>query len=296
LWLAEGFTQYYGSLALERAGLVDVASAARTFGELVDTVTSSAGRLERSLEEMSLLAPFVDGARPIDRTNWARSAISYYPFGGAVALALDLSLRANSESQVTLDDYMRAMWRKYGKPGGTREGYVDRPYTIADAEDTLAEVSRDRAFAHDFFSRYIQGRELPDFALLLERAGLRLRKLAAGRAWLGDITFASGRLKVAALVAPTWPVYQTGLEQDDEVERLDNQEMRTAADVEVALGRHRPGNRIEIVFRDRSGHLKTASLTLAEDPHVEVVPVELTGITPTPAQRSFRDLWLGSRH
>jgi predicted metalloprotease with PDZ domain len=295
LWLAEGFTQYYGPLALERAGLVDVASAARTFGELVDTVASSAGRLVRSLEEMSLLAPFVDGARPIDRTNWSRTAISYYPFGGAVALALDISLRARSDSQVTLDDYMRAMWRKYGRPGGTREGYVDRPYTIADAEETLAEVSRDRAFAHDFFSRYIQGRELPDFAHLLGRAGLLLRTRAAGRAWLGDITFAGGRLTVATLVAPTWPVYSTGLEQDDEVERLDNQEMRTDGDVEMALGRHRPGDRIEIVFKDRSGRSKTGRVTLAEDPHVEVVPVESTGITPTPAQRAFRDRWLGSK-
>ena len=80
--------------------------------------------------------------------------------GGAVALALDLSLRARSDSRVTLDDYMRAMWRVHGKPGGDRPGYVERSYTIADAEARLAEVSGDPSFAREFFARYVRGRDL----------------------------------------------------------------------------------------------------------------------------------------
>src|SRR5436190_18588474 len=124
LWLAEGFTEYYGSLVLHRAGLTDLAEATRTFGGLVDTVETSAGRLVRSAVEMSEMAPFVDGGRPVDRTNWSTSVISYYTFGAAIALALDLTLRDRSDSRVTLDDYMRAMWRVHGKPGGDREGYV----------------------------------------------------------------------------------------------------------------------------------------------------------------------------
>jgi predicted metalloprotease with PDZ domain len=74
---------------------------------------------------MSRMAPFIDGGRGNDRTNWARTVISYYPFGGAIALALDLTLRERSDSRVSLDDFMRAMWRAYGKPGGRREGYVE---------------------------------------------------------------------------------------------------------------------------------------------------------------------------
>ena len=81
---------------------------------------------------------------------------------------------------MSLDDFMRAMWRKYGKPGGSREGYVDRPYTIADAEATLAEVSGDRAFAREFFARYIQGHDVADYARLLARAGFTVRKRNAG--------------------------------------------------------------------------------------------------------------------
>ena len=137
------------------------------------------------------MAPFTDGGRTVDRTNWSDTVISYYPLGGAIALALDLSLRDRTDSRLSLDDFMRAMWRKYGKPGGSREGYVDHPYTIADAEATLAEVSGDRAFARDFFARYIQGHEVADYARLLARAGFVVRKRNAGRAWLGDVRLES---------------------------------------------------------------------------------------------------------
>src|SRR5437868_9037261 len=68
LWLAEGFTQYYGPLALHRAGLVDLASTARTLTGLIEAV-SGPGHLVRSAEEMSRMAAFIDGGRTVDRTN-----------------------------------------------------------------------------------------------------------------------------------------------------------------------------------------------------------------------------------
>jgi predicted metalloprotease with PDZ domain len=295
LWLAEGFTQYYGPLALQRAQLVDVPSTARTFTGLIESVTESAGRLVRSAEEMSRMAPFTDGGRTVDRTNWSTTVISYYPFGGAIALALDLSLRDRTESRVSLDDFMKLMWRKYGKPGGSREGYVDRPYTIADAEETLAEVSGDRAFAHDFFARYIQGHEVADYAHLLSRAGFVVRKQSAGRAWLGDLRLESrGGTHLASLVAPTWPLYAAGVDQDDELQQVDGQRIAGAGDIASVLQRHKPGDKVTVVFTDRTGAPKTATITLAEDPHVEVVPVESAGAL-TAAQQTFRSGWLGAK-
>src|SRR4051812_38282142 len=65
LWLAEGFTQYYGPLALQRAQLVDLRETASTFAGLIDAV-SAPGHLVRSAEEMSQMAPFIDGGRTID--------------------------------------------------------------------------------------------------------------------------------------------------------------------------------------------------------------------------------------
>ncbi|MSO30758.1 MAG: M61 family peptidase [Acidobacteria bacterium] len=294
LWLAEGFTQYYGGLVMKRAGLVDAESAAHTFGELVDAVVAGPGRLVRSAEDMSLMAPFTDGGQPRDRTNWSTTVISYYPFGGAIALALDLTLRDRSDGRVSLDDFMRAMWRAHGKPGGTREGYVDRPYTPADAEGALAEVSGDRAFARDFFARYVRGRDAADYARLLNSAGFALRKRNAGLAWLGDPGFDAG-LRLASLVAPTWPIYAAGIDQDDRLERVDGQRVQSSSDVAAQMRRRKPGDRIEITFVDRTGRSKTANVTLAEDPHVDVVPLESTGGPLTPGQKQFRERWLGSK-
>jgi predicted metalloprotease with PDZ domain len=294
LWLAEGFTQYYGPLVLERAGLVDLSSALATLTSLVDTVTNSPGRLARSAEESSRMAPFIDGGRPLDRTNWRTTVISYYTFGGAIALALDLELRARSDSLTTLDDYMRAMWRRFGKPGGTQPGMVDRPYTDADAEVVLAEVTGDEAFARDFFSRYVQGHEVADYGALLARAGLLLRRRSAERAWWGDVEIAveNGAARVAALVPPHSPAYEAGLEQDDVLRTIDGERIGSPDQIARAISRHRPGDRIDVGFADRTGEARHASLTLAADPHVEIVPVERAGGTLTPTERSFRARWL----
>jgi predicted metalloprotease with PDZ domain len=296
LWLAEGFTQYYGPLMLQRAGLVDLPATTATLAGLINAVALSPAREVRSAVDMSRMAPFIDGGRPNDRTNWPRTVISYYPFGGAIALALDLSLRERPSHRATLDDFMRSMWQTFGKPAPSREGYVDRPYSVADAEARLAAVSGDAAFAHDFFSRYVQGHDVADYQALLAPAGFIVRKRNEHRAWLGDLRFdprTPGR--IASLALPNWPVYAAGLEQDDDLQQLDGQPVRSSDDVESVLRRHKPGDRVSIAFEGRSGRTTTATVTLAEDPTLEVVPVEATGGTLTDAQKTLRAQWLGPR-
>ena len=297
LWLGEGFTQYYGPLTLQRAGLADVSATARTLTTMVEAAVVRPGRLVRSAEDMSRMAPFTDQGRPGDRTNWSTTVTSYYPLGGAIALALDLTLRGRSDGRISLDDYMRAMWHVHGKPGGTREGYVDRPYTPADAEARLAEVSGDTSFAREFFARYVHGHEAADYGSLLARAGLALRKRAMGAAWMGDLRLESraGGAWVSTLVAPDWPAYGAGLDQDAELQQLDGERIKSADAVDAILRRHKPGDRIELVYTDRRGAPTTGRMTLAENPHLEIVPVESSGGTLTPAQRAFRTAWLGPR-
>jgi predicted metalloprotease with PDZ domain len=198
---------------------------------------------------------------------------------------------------VSLDDFMREMWRRHGKPGGSREGYVDRPYTTADAEAALAAVSGDEIFARDFFARYIRGRELADYPRLVEPAGLVVRKVARGRAWLGDIRLGAGSTGAAivGLVAPSWPMYAAGADEDDEIQRIDGTQIFSMEDFSSVLRRHKPGDRVSLTFLRRGGEAKTASLTLQEDPEVEVVAIENAGGVLTAAQRAFRQRWLGAR-
>jgi predicted metalloprotease with PDZ domain len=242
---------------------------------------------------MSRMAPFTDGGRTVDRTNWSTTVISYYSYGGAIALALDLTLRERTDNRVSLDDFMRAMWRGYGKSAAVREGYVDRPYTAGDAEATLAEVAGDASFARDFFARYIHGHDVADYATLLAPAGFSVRKRNPGRGWLGDLRFETQNgLRVSTLVAPTWPIYQAGIDEGDTLQEIDGRRVAAETDVATVLQRHKPGDTVAIAFTDRSGVAKTARVTLTDDPHIEVVSNDAA---LTPAQKQFRDRWLGAK-
>ena len=53
LWLAEGFTQYYGPLVLQRTGLVNLDFTRQTLTTLVDTIVNSPGRSVRSRNDRS---------------------------------------------------------------------------------------------------------------------------------------------------------------------------------------------------------------------------------------------------
>jgi predicted metalloprotease with PDZ domain len=292
LWLAEGFTQYYGPLLLARAGLTNIEALRQFLTAQVDPMLNEPARAFRSAVEMSYMAPFIDAGRPLDRTNWSSTVLSYYTFGAAVALAMDLSLRDRSDGKVTLDDFMRAMWQKHGKPGGAREGYVDSPYTIADAEARLAEASGDRAFARDFFSRYIEGREAPDYARLLGRAGFELRKRDAGRAWWGDVRMEahSDGARIVEIVANS-PAYAAGLDHDDIVTQIGGDRVSSTEEANAAISHRKPGDRVTVNYVDRSGATRAVMVTLVENPHLEIVDAG----SPTPAQRAFRDRWLSAQ-
>ena len=186
LWFAEGFCNYYGSLVLRRSGLMNVPEYVRDVGAAIVTVISSPGRQVRSAVEMSQMAPFVDGARFNDRTDLATTYLSYYTWGEALGAALDLTLRDRSDGKITLDDYMRALWDKFGRSSSRRQGYVESPYTLVDLKTTLADVSGDATFAAQFFARYIEGHDVVDYATLLSRAGLLLRSRPASTKQASD--------------------------------------------------------------------------------------------------------------
>jgi hypothetical protein len=59
------------------------------------------------------------------------------------------------------------------------------------------------------------------------------------------------------------------------------------------MQRHKPGDRVPVVFVDRTGAAKTASVALIENPHTAVVPVAAGALTA--AQKAFRDRWLGAK-
>ncbi len=294
LWLAEGFTSYFAPLLTRRAGLTTTRELAQEMGRVVNAVINGPGRLLRSAEEMSQQAPFVDAATAIDRTSFENTFISYYTWGEALGLALDLSLRGRSAGKVTLDHFMRALWTRHGKPGGA-PGYVDMPYTTDDLKAVLGAVSGSSEFAQQFFARYVQGREAADYAALLEPAGLVLRPLNPGLAFMGGLQLQNGSdgVRVASEAPFGSPAFAAGLDRDDRIVSVGGVAVASESAVREAITRRKPGEDVTLVF-ERRGQPVTATLRLIADPRVEIVVAEDAGRTLTDAQRRFRRAWLGS--
>jgi predicted metalloprotease with PDZ domain len=295
LWFGEGFTSYFDGLVLARAGLLPRDALLGDLAGMINAVTLGPGRQFRSPVEMSRLAPFVDAAVSIDRTAWPNLFISYYTYGAAVGLGLDLALRDRTNGRVTLDDYMRALWRRFGRTANAGPGPVPATYTLRDLEATLGEVAGDAAFAKEFFRRYVEGREVVDYATLVARAGYAARRPAAGRPWLGSVSLqpATGGLRVAGQVPFDSPLYKAGVAQDDQVLALDGTELGDPSQVETILGRHKAGETLRLRFVRRGGERVDTTITLEEDPRIDIVPIETSGGTLTDAQRQFREGWLG---
>jgi len=286
LWLAEGFTSYYDGLILTRAGISDLARYARDLGQTLNGLVLSPGRRVHSPVEMSQLAPFVDAATAVDPTNQVNTFISYYTWGAAIGLGLDLTLRTRFATD--LDAFMRLLWQRFGRTG--------QPYTLADVERALAEVSRDSTFAADFFTRYIRGRELVDYEALLASAGLLLRPAAPQRAFLGLVDLEYGA-EGATIASPTRigsPLYAAGLDRGDVITSIAGRALLGDADWQAIKAAHHPGDTVAVDFVSR-GVRHTARLALAADPRLEVVPYETAGRALTPAMRELRSAWLDPR-
>ena len=293
LWFAEGFTSYYDGLFIRRAGLLDDGRFAGDLSNLLNGVLPQPGRRYFSPVEMSRQAPFVDAAVSIDPNNRSNTFISYYTWGAVVGLGLDLTLRTRFPG-TTLDDFMRAMWTKYGQH---QENLVPtRPYTIDDLRATLAEVTGDAAFAAEFFEQYIEGRDVPDFEALLARGGFVLRPVAPDAASFGQVPLQvrDDKLTVVGSSPVGSPAYEAGLDRGDVLVSLDGQPVRTSAQVGELIAAKRPGDTVTVVFEHRGGR-RTASVELVADPRLEIVPFETAGRPITEAIRVFRADWLESK-
>ncbi|RAK58050.1 M61 family metallopeptidase [Phenylobacterium deserti] len=284
LWLAEGFTQYYGPLLIRRSGQSTVDAYLADLSRTLNGVVNGPGRQYGSPQEMSLRAPFVDAAAALDPTN-PNIFTSYYPYGAVIGLALDLELRGRPRT-ATLDDYMKRLWRTHG--------VSETPYRPQDLQAALAEVSGDARFAERFFAASIQGSALPDFEPLFARAGLKLRPKSPKKAWLGAqrVRVSGSEVILDEAPAPGSALYAAGVERGDRILGIGRFEFAADADWQDALERLKPDETAKVRFIQR-GQTREADLKVAADSTLEVVRFENAGLKPSRAQLAFRDRWLG---
>ncbi|MGH8680774.1 MAG: M61 family metallopeptidase, partial [Burkholderiales bacterium] len=124
LWAFEGVTSYYDDLALVRCGLLGPEDYLETLGRSITQLLRTPGRHRQTVAESSWDA-WIKYYRQDE--NSPNAIVSYYGKGSLVALCLDLHLRSRTAGRRSLDDVMRALWRRYGRSGlGVPEDGVER--------------------------------------------------------------------------------------------------------------------------------------------------------------------------
>jgi predicted metalloprotease with PDZ domain len=284
LWFAEGFTSYYDDVFLWRASLIDDETFAGRMGGIANNVSNARGRQFFSPVEMSRQAPFVDAATAVDPNNRNNTFLSYYTWGSGIALALDLTLRADGATDgrsVTLDDVMREMWRTHG--------VTEIPYEVPDVEAALARVTDNPGFARDFFDRYVRGREAPDFQSLLAAAGIVLAPGFPERAWLGSgLQMSDGEAIVTGTPTLGSPLFRAGLDRGDRVLDIGGETFEAGDALQEYLESRAVGDVVTVRFESR-GQNYEREMTLGIDP--TLAGTLRTGGASTATERDFLGRW-----
>jgi predicted metalloprotease with PDZ domain len=261
LWAFEGITSYYDDLALVRSGLLRPEDYLETLGRSITQLLRTPGRRRQTVAESSWDA-WIKYYRQDENTP--NAIVSYYGKGSLVALCLDLHLRSRTAGRKSLDDVMRALWRRYGRSGlGVPEDGVERT-----AEEASGLKLR------PLFDQWLRSTDELPLAPLLAAAGVALEvrpaegssdrggrpsaKSAAAlaeRVSLGARTVSEGVDVKLTHVFDGGAAQRAGLAAGDVIAALDGIRV-TPKSLEARLAALRPGDRARAhVFRRDELHV-----------------------------------------
>ena len=291
LWVAEGFTNYYGHLMQRRSGLWNDQQFLKREAQTIRGIESSQGSRLMSAEESSLSAPFIDDAPHAQLTNLENTAVSYYPKGELIGMVMDLLIRGRTKGKSSLDDVMRRMYDEFylNSPNGSY--YLrGRGYHTEDLERVVSELAG--AEFHDFFKRHVRDVEVLPYDEAFGYAGLRLVKTEASEPFNAGLSVEfEGDAVIIDNVRNYSPAENAGLQQNDEIVSLAGRKVVKDSWLKT-LARYKKGDSVAIVVKRNRATIKT-NLVLGDperfDYRLEDRP-DATG-----EQRAVRTAWLNGK-
>jgi predicted metalloprotease with PDZ domain len=291
LWIAEGFTNYYGKLSQRRAGVWTDEQLLNSYASAIGGIENAPGSKLMSAVESSLLAPFLDRGSSDQRTNLENTAISYYPKGETLGLILDLLIRGRTKGRASLDDVMRRAYEEFYLKSPNDSYYLrGRAYTVEDFQRVASETA---GFdLSDFFQRNAYGVEPPPYDEALGYVGLRLTRSQERRPTSAGLTIVADntppqRARVAA-VQKSSAVESSGLKVGDVLVSIGGKNV-TASDWLAALNSETGALVPVVVLRDG----KSLALDLTLPPAQERTTYRIEeDKNATPEARALREAWL----
>jgi predicted metalloprotease with PDZ domain len=259
LWLFEGFTSYYDDLMLVRSGLIDETAYFKLIAKTVNGVLRGSGRNKQSVTESSFDA-WTKYYRQDE--NAPNAIVSYYTKGSLIGLALDLTIRAETNGRKSLDDVMRLLWQRYGRDFYANDASGGRGVTEAEVEVLFDEVSGLKL--KRFFDRYVRGTDDVPLAKLFEPFGITVADNRTDvKPGFGVRTARDGNDCKLANVYEGGTAHRAGLSAGDVLMAVDGLRV-SASNLEALLSRYRVGDSVALhVFR--RDELMTFNAVLAGD-------------------------------
>lgn len=265
LWFAEGFTSYYTNLILCRVGLISPEKYVEGLTGTFNYVWNSPARQFFNPIEMSYQAPFVDAATSVDPVNRENTFISYYSYGSVLGLALDLSLR---EKGLNLDDYMKQVWKTYGK--------TEKPYTIENLNQSLNQYAGEE-FGHNFFNNYIHKSDMPKYNELFSSVGIVLSQ-DDNAAYFGAAVSITDDLngKIQSNTKIGSPAYKAGLDKDDVITSINGKPFPNGIQFDAFVKKFKPNDMLSVTYLS-DGQEKNTEVILESDPSYAISLQEKNG-------------------
>ena len=281
LWISEGLTSYYGSLSVERAGLVPPLQYLDGIARLITNFEAKPGRKERSIEDTSWDTWFSNPMSISQANNLANTYYSYYDGGQIMGHILDFAIRDNTNNQRSLDDWMRLLYSRYALP---KPGFKPEDAIHAASEVAGKDVS-------DVFRRYISGMEPIPYEQYFALAGIEVtKKVDPDKAWVGIEVKKSddGHAQIRNVI-PGSPAENAGLSNDDVIYAIDSRALE-ADGVNAQLSSRKPGDTLRITVL-RLGEFKEFLVTPTTNPNptYSLKPME----NQTEKQKAIYNSWLG---
>ena len=272
LWVSEGFTNYYGNVALYRAGL-------RNRQQFLQSVEGAIRGVE-SNEAHSYISPANSSVSTwVGYDTPVAFGISYYTQGQNLGALLDLSILQDTGGASGLDDVMRALYMDFYKK--------DKGFTT---ENLLAIINRlTRRDYHDFHRKYIAGVEIPPYDTILGYAGYKV-ETASGKAPLIGIEEEETPegIKITGMT-PNGPAAKAGLRIGDILESIDGLDLQKDSQAVEERLLQRIDESVKLQIK-RGEQEQTVDLQVGSrsDPSYKIVEVP----KPTAHQLKIREAWL----
>jgi len=288
LWVAEGFTNYYGHLMQRRAGIWDDSRFFRRESNTITNIENAPGSKLMSAEDSSLSASFIDDAPHSQQTNLNNTSISYYGKGELIGLVLDLIIRGRTNGKASLDDLMRGLYNQLYLSAPNTSYYLrGRGYSTEDVQRVASEVAG--VDLSEFFDRHVRGVEPLPYDQAFAFVGLRVVRAQAREPFNAGMSVQEdpGGL-VISNVQNDSVAENAGLQKSDGIVSLAGKSV-TQQNWLTALARFKPGDQVPIVVKRDRRTIRTV-LALGQPERYEYHIEELPGATA--AQKALRSAWL----